>query len=168
MNGPAPPRVPGSVGPVKTLKRILIGMVVLNVIAVLAAQIAKRKIPVYGDAESDVFSLLAAMDGVQFASRSTSLRAATATAIMGGLELDLTEAELATAARLDATAVMGGIDVLVPAGWRVELMSGGFAGGAENLTDPDGVDFGAPELIVDARTYFGGVSIRAAEEAGVH
>ena len=151
----------------KALKRIAIGIVALNVIAVVAAQIAKRMIPVYGDAESDVFSLLAAMDGVEFASRSTSLRAATARAIMGGMELDLSEAELATTARLDVTAVMGGIDVLVPEGWRVELMSGGFAGGAENLTDPDGVEIGAPELIVDARTYFGGVSIRTAEESGV-
>ncbi len=145
------------------LRRIAIGLFVVNALAVIAAQMAKRMLPVYGDADSDVFSLVAAMDGVEFSSRSTALRAARCTAIMGGIELDLTEAELAPTANLELTAVTGGIDVVVPAAWRVELISGGFAGGAENLTEPDSVDDDAPVLVVDARAYFGGVAVRTPE-----
>ena len=146
----------------KILGRIALGVVVFNVLMVIAAQIAKRMLPVYGDADSDVFSLVAAMDGVEFASRSSALRAGSGTAIMGGISLDLSDAELATSANLELTAITGGIEVVVPSTWRVEMITTAFAGGSENLTDPDATQVGAPLLVVDARTYFGGVSIRPA------
>ena len=147
----------------KILVRIALGVVVFNVLMVLAAQITKRMLPVYGDADSDVFSLVAAMDGVEFASRSSALRAGSGTAIMGGISLDLSEAELATSANLELTAITGGIEVVVPSTWRVEMITTTFAGGSENLTDPDATQVGAPLLVVDARTFFGGVSIRPAD-----
>lgn len=147
----------------KILGRIALGVVVFNVLMVIAAQIAKRMLPVYGDADSDVFSLVAAMDGVEFASRSSALRAGSGTAIMGGISLDLSDAELATSANLELTAITGGIEVVVPSTWRVEMITTAFAGGSENLTDPDATQVGAPLLVVDARTYFGGVSIRPAD-----
>jgi hypothetical protein len=147
----------------KILGRIALGVVVFNVLMVIVAQIAKRMLPVYGDADSDVFSLVAAMDGVEFASRSSALRAGSGTAIMGGISLDLSDAELATSANLELTAITGGIEVVVPSTWRVEMITTAFAGGSENLTDPDATQVGAPLLVVDARTYFGGVSIRPAD-----
>lgn len=147
----------------KILGRIALGVIVFNVLMVIAAQIAKRMLPVYGDADSDVFSLVAAMDGVEFASRSSALRAGSGTAIMGGISLDLSDAELATSANLELTAITGGIEVVVPSTWRVEMITTAFAGGSENLTDPDATQVGAPLLVVDARTYFGGVSIRPAD-----
>ena len=147
----------------KILGRIALGVVVFNVLMVIAAQIAKRMLPVYGDADSDVFSLVAAMDGVEFASRSSALRAGSGTAIMGGISLDLSDAELATSANLELTAITGGIEVVVPSTWRVEMITTAFAGGSENLTDPDATQVGAPLLVVDARTNFGGVSIRPAD-----
>lgn len=79
---------------------------------------------------------------------------------MGGMTIDLTGAEISTSATLELTAVAGGIDVTVPVGWRVEMASTVFAGGAENLTDPDAADDEAPLLLVDARAYFGGVAVR--------
>jgi hypothetical protein len=82
---------------------------------------------------------------------------------MGGISLDLSEAELATSANLELTAITGGIEVVVPPTWRVEMITTAFAGGAENLTDPDATDIGAPLLLVDARTYFGGVAVRPAD-----
>ena len=81
---------------------------------------------------------------------------------MGGMTIDLTEAEVSTSATLEVTAVAGGIDVTVPAGWRVEMASTVFAGGVDNLTNPDAPADGAPLLLVDARAYFGGIAIRNA------
>ncbi|MEA3510664.1 MAG: LiaF-related protein [Actinomycetota bacterium] len=146
----------------RIFKRALLGVLLLNVLLVAAALVAKRMLPAYGDDDSDVFAAVAAMDGAEIVNRSDSFRAGSGTAVMGGMTIDLTEAEISTSATLELTAVAGGIDVTVPANWRVEMTSTMFAGGAENLTDPDAADDKAPLLLVDARAYFGGIAIRTA------
>ena len=156
-------RIPaGTVSGMRTLKRAVLGVLLLNVLLVVAAQVAKRMLPAYGDENSDVFAAVAAMDGAEVANRSDSFRAGSGTAVMGGMTIDLTEAEISTSATLELTAIAGGIDVTVPASWRVEMASTMFAGGAENLTDPDAITDDAPLLLVDARAYFGGIAIRNA------
>ncbi|MEN8234892.1 MAG: LiaF domain-containing protein [Actinomycetota bacterium] len=146
----------------RVIKRVLLGLFLLNVLLVVAAQVAKRMLPAYGDEDSDVFAIVAAMDGAEFANRSDAFRAGSGTAVMGGIELDLSAASFPASATLELTAVAGGIDVVVPADWRVEMTSTVFAGGAENLTDPDGAAEDAPLLVVDARAYFGGIAVRTA------
>jgi hypothetical protein len=144
----------------RVLKRVALGVVLLNVLLVVAAQVAKRMLPAYGDEDSDVFAAVAAMDGAEVANRSDSFRAGSGTAVMGGMTIDLTEADFTTSATLELTAVAGGIEVTVPANWRVEMTSSVIAGGTENLTDPDAPGDDAPLLVVDARAYFGGIAIR--------
>jgi len=146
----------------RVFRRILLGLVLLNVLLVAAALVAKRMLPAYGDDDSDVFAAVAAMDGAEIVNRSDSFRAGSGTAVMGGMTIDLTDADIGTSATLELTAVAGGIDVTVPEGWRVEMTSSLFAGGAENLTDPDAAADDAPLLLVDARAYFGGVAVRTA------
>ncbi|MEA3503466.1 MAG: LiaF-related protein [Actinomycetota bacterium] len=145
----------------RLLKRVLLGVILLNVLLVAAAQVAKRMLPAYGDESSDVFAAVAAMDGAEIVNRSDSFRAGSGTAVMGGMTIDLTEAEISTSATLELTAIAGGIDVTVPARWRVEMASTVFAGGTDNLTDPDAAADEAPLLLVDARAYFGGIAIRS-------
>lgn len=144
----------------KWLRRILIGIVLFNVLAVVAAQVAKRRLPTYGDQDSETFALVAAMDGIEFVSRSEALRFGSGTAVMGGMAIDLTEVQSADTITLDVTAIMGGIDVLVPAHWRVEMASTSIMGGTENLTDPDTAADDATVLVVDARAYLGGITVR--------
>ncbi len=146
----------------RIFKRALLGVLLLNVLLVAAALVAKRMLPAYGDDDSDVFAAVAAMDGAEVVNRSDSFRAGSGTAVMGGMTIDFTDAEISTSATLELTAVAGGIDVTVPAGWRVEMASTVFAGGVENLTNPDAADGDAPLLLVDARAYFGGIAIRTA------
>ena len=145
----------------RVFKRALLGLILLNVVLVVAAQVAKRMLPAYGDDDSDVFAAVAAMDGAEIVNQSDSFRAGSGSAVMGGMAIDLTEASFTTSATLDLTAVAGGIDVTVPPHWRVEMTSTAFAGGTENLTDPDAADDDAPLLVVDARAYFGGIAIRS-------
>ncbi len=144
----------------KFVFRLLAGIVLLNVTVVVGALVARRRLPTYGDQDSDTFALVAAMDGVDFASRADALQAGSGTAVAGGIEIDLTEASLADTATLALTAVMGGIDVVVPPEWRVEMSSSVFMGGTDNLTDPDATSDDAPLLLVDARAYLGGIAIR--------
>lgn len=150
----------GTVSDMRIIKRALLGVLLLNVLLVFAAQVAKRMLPAYGDEGSDVFAAVAAMNGAEIVNRSDSFRAGSGTAVMGGMTVDLTEADISTSATLELTAVAGGIDVTVPADWRVEMASTMFAGGVDNLTDPDAADDEAPLLLVDARAYFGGIAIR--------
>jgi len=145
----------------RVLKRAALGLLLLNVLLVVAAQVAKRMLPAYGDVDSDVFAAVAAMDGAEIVNHSDSFRAGSGTAVMGGMTIDLTKASFGTSATLELTAVAGGIDVTVPQSWRVEMTSTAFAGGTENLTDPDAAADDAPLLVVDARAYFGGIAVRS-------
>ncbi len=145
----------------KILRRIFLAITVLNVLLVTAAFIVKKITPQYGDPESDSFSVLAAMGGVDFSSKSDTLQSGSAMAFMGGVELDLTEATIVDGARLELKAIMGGIDVVVPSTWRVEMERSAFAGEAQNTTDPDGAAEDAPVLLVTANASCGGILVRS-------
>ncbi|MDK1010323.1 MAG: hypothetical protein QGM46_07940 [Actinomycetota bacterium] len=130
---------------------------------VVAAFVVRRRVPSYGGETDDTFSVVAAMAGSVLESKTQGLKEGRATAFMGGVLLDLMDAEPAPGAILVLRAVMGGIDVVVPARWRVEVMGRSVLGGVANLTDPDGVVEGAPVLLVDALAVLGGIEIHAAE-----
>ena len=149
----------------KFLLTILGSFVLLNVALIVGALVARRTLPRYGDEDSDTFALVAAMDGVDFTSRADPLRSGSGTAVAGGIEIDLTDAIPAGMATLDLTAVAGGIDVVVPEDWRVEMDSSVFMGGTDNLTDPDAAADDAPVLVVTARAFMGGIAVRAKKPA---
>lgn len=149
----------------KILRRILIGWLALIVASILGALAVRRFVPAFGGESDDVFSLVYAMSGGEFASSASALRSGEVTAFMGGAEIDLRGATLDTNATLDLRAWMGGIDVVVPASWRVEIASSVFMGGVANLTDPDGTDANAPLLVVSASAFMGGIEVHADGDA---
>ncbi len=82
-------------------------------------------------------------------------------ALMGGIELDFREALFPDGEiSVTVTAVMGGVDILVPPGVRVETDGFAFLGGfdedvdAANLAEPD-----APVLRISGFAMMGGVDI---------
>jgi hypothetical protein len=135
--------------------------------AVIAAGIAVlahwRGRPVPADARADdVIRSTSVFGGTDLASADPAFRGAWLTAIFGGITLDLRDAHPAPeGACVNATAAFGGIDVLVPRGWRISIRSVPIFGGVEDKTDhavptPDD----APVLDIDAVGVFGGVSIK--------
>lgn len=84
------------------------------------------------------------------------------TAIFGGITLYLRDAVPAPdGASVNATSAFGGIELLVPRGWRVSVRCVLIFGGVEDKTDraqPAADD--APALHVDAVCVFGGVEIK--------
>ena len=82
-------------------------------------------------------------------------------AVMGGVELDLRDARLgAGVTQIDAYALMGGVEILVPNGVRVECVGAAVMGGfgattdAANLDDPN-----APVLRISGIAVMAGVEI---------
>ena len=82
------------------------------------------------------------------------------TAIMGGIELDLRNADISgKAAFLDVTAIMGGIELHVPPHWNIVVTGTPIFGGIDDksMRQPKGPD--APTLMIDATAIMGGVEI---------
>ena len=64
-------------------------------------------------------------------------------------------------ATITATAVFGGIDVLVPRGWRIATRGLPVFGGIADKTEsPAPLPPDAPTLVVDGLALFGGVEIK--------
>jgi Cell wall-active antibiotics response 4TMS YvqF/Domain of unknown function (DUF5668) len=115
-----------------------------------------------GATAEDVIRSTAVFGGPKLASSSRRFQGAWLTAIFGGITLDLRDARLAPeGASINATAAFGGIDLIVPKGWRISVRSTPIFGGFEDKTDrsqPPPPD--APTLHVDAVCAFGGVEIK--------
>lgn len=145
------------------IKRFFLGMALVAASSIAAVFVVRKRVPAFGGEGDPRFSVVAAMDGAVFESRAGEVVEARATAFMGGVQLDLTGTGLAPGAYLTLRAVMGGIDVIVPAHWRVEVMARTVMGGIENVTDPDQSRDEAPLLLIDALAVMGGIEIHAEE-----
>jgi len=147
----------------RTLKRLLFLVVGLVGLGWISGMAVRKLVPAYGNESDDEFSVVVSTSGSEFQSRAPSLREGRVLAVLGGVELDLTNAGIDAGATLDVRAVMGGVDVIVPPQWRVELIANSVFGGVGNQTDPDGGGEDAPLLLVRAQAIMGGIEIHSAE-----
>ena len=99
--------------------------------------------------------------GTKIKDRSEHFPHADVSAVFGGATLDLREAHVDHEASVEALAVFGGVDVLVPRGWRVAVGGTPILGGVEDKTeDGDRLPPDAPLLNVHATAIFGGVDVK--------
>ena len=114
-----------------------------------------------GEGADEVIRTTAVFSGANPVSAAPQFRGAWLTAIFGGITLDLRGARPAEGASVNATAAFGGIDVLVPRGWRISVRSTPIFGGVDDKTDhAEPLPEDAPALHVDAVCLFGGVGIK--------
>jgi predicted membrane protein len=82
------------------------------------------------------------------------------TTMLGGTEIDLTQADFTGTVRLDVTQIMGGTKIIVPPHWEVRSeVTAVFAGFEDKrqqpaMTNPDKV------LIIDGTSIFGGIELK--------
>lgn len=82
------------------------------------------------------------------------------TAVFGGYELDLRDAEVAERpARISAVAMFGGVEVIVPRGWNVRLDVLPIFGGAEDERPRREEEHEEVDLVVTGFAAFGGISV---------
>jgi predicted membrane protein len=128
---------------------------------VIVARWAGRTVP-SSDFPDDVIRATAVFGGPKIVSTAQHFQGAWLTAFFGGVTLDLRGARPAPeGASVNATIAFGGVDILVPKGWRISVRSTPIFGGLDDKTDhsdPPAPD--APTLHIDAVTVFGGVDIK--------
>lgn len=107
------------------------------------------------------FDVTGVFSGRKVASTANPLGHGNATAVFGGVELDLAGARIEDRATLEVVAVFGGVDIRVPPGWRIELDGPAIFGGLENHV-PSPPDPTAPTLRITATAIFGGVEVKPA------
>ena len=91
---------------------------------------------------------------------SSRFRGADLTALFGGYELDLRDAEVADRpARISAVAMFGGVDIIVPREWNVRLDVLPIFGGAEDERPRREGEHDETDLTVTGFVAFGGVSV---------
>jgi predicted membrane protein len=112
------------------------------------------KFPEIHDSDIDVSCLLG---GMKRRIESQNFRGGRVTAIMGGLELDFRGAGLdGGKATLDATAIMGAVDIFVPRDWRVVMHGTPILGGFDDKHPA------VPDAEVKATLYVKGAAIMGA------
>ena len=84
------------------------------------------------------------------------------TNIMGGSEIDLTQADINGTVTIDLTQIFGGTKLIVPSNWQVKAQMAAIFGGVEDkrsaqhsVLDPN------KTLILDGTSIFGGIEIKS-------
>lgn len=102
--------------------------------------------------------VFALMGGSERKGSWTPARNIDAFVLMGGIELDFREARFAPGVTvINALAIMGGIEIIVPPGIRVETSGIGIMGGFESLNQT--AEPGAPTLRITGAAIMGGVEV---------
>lgn len=91
---------------------------------------------------------------------SKSFKGGKITAMFGGAEIDLREAELdENGATISAFAAFGGVDIFIPESWPIEIHSTAILGGVGSECRNEQCSEGK-RLIIYATATFGGIDIK--------
>jgi predicted membrane protein len=113
-----------------------------------------------GYSSEDYIDTTAIFGGVHKKVVSKNFKGGDITSIMGGTELDLTQADFTGVIRLDVTQVMGGTKIIVPSHWEVRSEVNALFAGFEDkrqqpaVTNPDKI------LILVGTSIFGGIELK--------
>lgn len=109
--------------------------------------------------DEDTTDLFAALAGIDTKVTSHGYKGGKASAILGGISIDLRKADIKNTAQLDLFTFWGGIELKVPETWQVNVSGTPLMGGWDNKADkPDNKK--APVLNVNATCIMGGVDIK--------
>ncbi|WP_086562161.1 DUF1707 SHOCT-like domain-containing protein [Streptomyces africanus] len=104
---------------------------------------------------------VAVMSGFQRKGRWTMPRRFTCLALCGGGEIDLREANFADReVEINAIAIMGGVDVIVPPGVEVVVRGIGIMGGFDHREEGVPRAPGAPRVVITGFAFWGGVGVQ--------
>lgn len=133
----------------------------LLIIGGLSLLSSKRKHLKKMQVDADVLNEFVIMGGVEKIVDNQNFQGGTATAVMGGIVIDLRQASIAgESAFIDLTAIMGGIEIRVPHNWKIEIQGTPILGGMDNKTRLSYDDEIASILKIRYSAIMGGVEIK--------
>ena len=105
-------------------------------------------------------SMTAILGGAKQRVTSQQFAGGDGTAILGGVDLDLTGASIeGSEAVIDCFALMGGVDIKVPQDWSIVVHGTPILGGFENKT-VQSASASAKQLVVKGVAIMGGVEVK--------
>ena len=120
-----------------------------------------------GDPEAEQFSSEDLIDstsvfgGIKKTILSKNFKGGDVTNILGGCELNLSQADIQGVARLDVTQIFGGTKIVIPSDWEVKTEMAAIFGGIEDKRPPSHVIPNVnKKLIIEGTSIFGGIEIR--------
>jgi predicted membrane protein len=100
--------------------------------------------------------------GVKKIITSKNFKGGSIVAIMGGVEINLLNADMQSPAVLDITSIMGGARIIVPSNWQVKSEMTTIMGGVEDKRPLLQLNEGSPKLLIlKGTTIMGGIDIKS-------
>jgi len=148
-------------GAIRNLIRNVFVLAILGGIAsAVAAAFAKNRMLPRGESGDDDVELVAIYDSLDFSSSASALKQATITTWYGGGTVDLRSANLDPAgATLTIRALFGGLRLVIPETWRVDLRAKAVFGGVTDIRETASVGPEGPTLTIEGFAVFGGIAI---------
>lgn len=117
---------------------------------------------VFPPSADDQLDLVAIFGGVKRSVVSKQFRGGEITAVLGGAEVDLTNADLQGVIRMEATNILGGTKLIVPANWDVQSEMVAIFGGVEDkrIIKPELID-PSKKLVLTGTCLLGGLEIKS-------
>lgn len=110
----------------------------------------------------DMLNSQALFCGIQKRVQSKNFKGGKISAIFGGTEIDLTQADLAENAVLNIEVAFGGVKLLVPPHWELRMgVSNIFAGVEDKRMYPKGTEESGKVLTITGTVVFGGLEIKS-------
>ena len=117
---------------------------------------------VVGQNSEDFLNALAVFGGDNRIVLSKNFQGGDITSIFGGSEVNLTQADFTGTVVIDATAIFGGVEMIVPSNWDVKIEVNTIFGGVE---DKRAIELLAPNpdkrLLIKGICVFGGIDIKS-------
>ena len=154
----------------KKLKRIILLVGLVKLAVFLTALRLRQRYASQAVAE-DGINAVAIMGGSQTSISSATFSGGYIRAIMGGVELDLRGTAVESKpARVETTVFMGGVRLVVPPEWKVDIRVSPLMGGVADLREGEASSEGAPaDLLITGSATMGGLAVastRAVESMG--
>lgn len=130
------------------------------IIIIVGLQIAFSRIfsPALQGTGDAIIKSMVLFGGTAVKSHSKDFKGGDITAVFGGIEVDLTQADiLVKEAHLKVTTAFGGVEIKVPSDWKVRLEGLPIFGGLENKTNGTSSE---KILVITASATFGGVEVK--------
>jgi len=110
----------------------------------------------------DVLDVTAIFGGVKKIVVSKNFRGGEITSVMGGSEIDLSQADIKGRVKLEATNIMGGTKLIIPPTWDVRSEIVAIFGGVEDKRDVHSLKIDTEKiLILEGTCIFGGLEIKS-------